>query len=157
MENFAPVLDEPTIGGKSRIRLMKRRGYQNLLVAPAAGYTIDEALEWTGLAGTGTSPSTGSGVLVYTGYKLDTDIKLYKWDTSETTLGTFATAGYVCVGIQETLISGTANQTINIGLAASPFTQKLLFFPNGGALTEVTDAQFPATSIGKGVHMDGYY
>lgn len=156
MQNFVPVIASPSIGGKQQLRLFKRRGYQNRMVAKASGYSHDAGMQWSGVLGSGTTPYTSRGVIAYTAHKISTDLKLYQWDSSETTLGTFATAGYRCIGIQETLISGTPNLTLNIALEATG-AQKLLFFPNGGALTEVTDGDFPVTSIGRGVHMDGYY
>lgn len=156
IENFVPVVIGPTIGGQKQLRMVKRRGYQNRLVAPASGYSIFAGLQWTGVQGTGTGPSTHRGTIVYAAVKGGADTKLYKWDSSETTLGTFATANYSPIDIQETLISGVANLTVNVGKLISPYDQKALYFPTGGALTEITDGDFPVTNIGRFVHMDGY-
>ncbi len=159
IQNFVPIISAPSIGGKRQLRMAKRRGYQNNLVAPASGYVTspESIFQWSGVAGTGTAPGTLRGVFVYTENKNATDLRLYKWNTSETLLGTFSSANYSCFAIQETLISGTPNLTLNIASTDSPYGQKLLVFPNGGALAEVTDGDFPATTIGPGVHMDGYY
>lgn len=155
--NFVPIVSSPGIGSKGALRFVKRRGYRTALVAAQTGYFFSKGIQWTGLLGTGATPSTTRGVLAYTQEKLSTDLKLYKWDTSETLLGTFSTAGYQTIGIQETLISNVANLTLAVKNTASPFDQKLLFFPNAGSLTEVTDGDFPAaTFIGNPVHMDGY-
>lgn len=157
VDNFVPVINSPGLSAKSTAKLRQRKGFSQSIVNAAAGYKITAGLQWTGLPGTGTIPDTSRGVLVYAANKSATDTKLYKWNTSETTLGTFATADYQCIQIAETLISGVANLTIALRNTASPYDQKLLFFPNAGALTEVTDGDFPAsTFIGQVAHIDGY-
>lgn len=155
--NFVPVIDELSGTGQKRIRWIKRRGYQSNIVNAATNYTFSQGYQWKGVSGSGTFPQTSGGVMVYTAEDPGVDLKLYKWDSSETTLGTFATADYQCIGIGETLIGGTANLVLTVRKTSASYDQKLLFFPNAGALTEVTDGDFPAsTFIGTPSHIDGY-
>lgn len=155
--NFVPIVSSTQLGGKKVIKFSKRRGFQFAVTNATSLYTFSQAIQWTGVASTGTNPATLRGVIVYTEERAGTDLHLLQWGTAQTTLGTFATADYKCIGIQETLISNVANLTLAVRKTASPYNQKLLFFPNGGALTEVTDGDFPAsTFIGNPVHMDGY-
>jgi hypothetical protein len=158
VKNFIPTIDSQ-LGGKGNLKYVKRLGYQSKMVAGQANYTLSDAMQWTGVLGTGTLPPTASGVIVYTQDLPGTALQLRKWDTSDASLGTFATPDYRCIGIQETLISGIPNLTLNIRKIVSPYNGKLLFYDNVGAvLTEVTDGDFPAsTNIGTGAHMDGYY
>lgn len=157
IQNFVPVIVSASLGGKQNIRLVKRPGYKNRVQSAASGYFFTSGMQWTGNPGTGTAPNTFGGVLVYVADKPGTDLKLYQFDTTESTLGTFATANYRCIAMQETLISSVANLTLNVRLLTSPYTQKILFFPKGGSLTEVTDGDLPSGIVGRGVHMDGYY
>lgn len=155
--NFVPVIDDTSVGGQKRLRWIKRRGYQSNIVNAATNYSFSQGYQWKGVAGSGTFPNTSGGVMVYTAEDPGVDLKLYKWDSSETTLGTFATADYQCIGIGETLIGGTANLVLTVRKTSSAYDQKMLIFPNGGALAEVTDGDFPAsTFIGTPSHIDGY-
>jgi hypothetical protein len=157
VSNMIPTIIGTDVGGKKQLRWTARSAYDQLLVSSAANYQFSHAIQWTNVLGTGTNPSTARGVIVYSADDPGVDLKLYQWDSSETTLGTFATANYRCIGIQETLISGTANLTLAVRKTSASYDQKLLFFPNGGALTEVVDADFPAsTFIGNPVHIGGY-
>lgn len=157
VRNFVPVVVSPSLSGKKQLKFQKRRGYQSSIASTDQFYKWSQGLHWTGLPSTGTSPSTSRGAIVFTEERSGVDLRLKSYTTTMNTLGTFGTADYNCIGIQETLISNVANLTLNVRLTSSPWTQKILFFPNGGALTEVTDADLPTGIIGCGVHMDGYY
>lgn len=157
INNFIPVVVATGFGGSKQVSFKKRRGYEFFVVSAIANYSFSHGMQWTAVVGSGTSPSTARGVIVYTEERAGADLRLYKWDSAATLLGTFATANYQCIGIQETLISGVANLTLSVRLTSSPWTQKILYFPNGGALTENTDGDLPTGIIGCGVNMDGYY
>lgn len=156
--NFVPIVVSSGFGGRKTVRFMKRRGYQRAFnQTTTVFYIFSQAIQWTGLVSTGTAPSTSRGVIVWTEERAGVNMLLRQYDTTTSTLGTFGTANYNCVGIQETLISAVPNLTLNVRLTSSPWTQKLLYFPNGGALTENTDGDLPTGIIGCGVNMDGYY
>lgn len=59
-----------------------------------------------------------------------------------------------CTGITETILSGTAN------IAVSADNNRAWFYPAGGALTEITDGDFPGqagrTVVGTFAHLEGY-
>ena len=138
MDNFVPVPIDVSANGKI-IRYVKRRGYQNKLDSgQLASYFFSYGAQWTGVPGT-VSALTSRGLIVYTAEKENTDLKLYKWDNSSTLLGTFATANYRCIGIQETLISGVANLVLTVRNTSSPYDQKMLYFPNGKSFGTVND------------------
>ena len=158
--NYIPVPVAPYIGANKQLRLMKRRGVQSSVTTAASTFAISAATIWTGVPGTGASPNTTRGTIIYSASDSGfTSTRLYKYDSSVSTLGTFVSSagGYVCIGLQETLISGTAAITANIKTSiAPPYMQKVLYYPNAGTLAEVTSAPFTST-IGCGVHLDGYY
>lgn len=155
LKNFVPVVVGTGVGGKKNIRLQKRMGYQSPLTSNASGYLYSQGMQWTGLPGTGTAPSTAAGVYVYVADNTSS-FSLFKWNTAESTLGTDANARR-CIGMQETIISGVPNIVLNMRNIASPYAQSIYFFPDGGALTQITDGDLPTGIVGCGVPMDGYY
>lgn len=152
VNNFVPVRISPSLADK-QVKYIKRRGF-TAGISAASGYWFTAGMQWTG--NPGTSDAFSRGVVVYVADKPTADLKLYQYDSSETTLGTFGTADYRCVGIQETLISNVATLTLNIKKTSTPYNQKALYYSVGGSLTEITDSDFPSTTIGNFTHLDGY-
>jgi hypothetical protein len=120
-----------------RLYVVKRPGFA-AHTTPRAG-TIGNAIHvWAG-QGTGTKVMSAFG---------GTNFKLFDGTTDSgdgTGKATFIT---------ETRISGTANLTITSD------DNTAWFYPDGGSLTKITDAHFPAndsrTITGPMVHLDGY-
>ena len=150
LNNIIPIDYTDEEGNRFR-KLYSRPGFSSQIVNTVATYHITRGVLWTGV-----TPTTlaAPGVLVYAEHN-GTDVRLYQWDSAATLLGTYA-AAYECVGIQETIISNVANLTLNMRLLAAPYTQTALFFPTGGALTQIVDADFPTNNIGPFAHMDGF-
>jgi hypothetical protein len=92
-----------------------------------------------------TGKGTGDGIITAFG---STNSTIYE---SSTSLGSIT--GRVTF-FSETTISGTSN------LVALATNGRAWYYPSGGSLTEITDAQYPGqaslTPTGNFVHMDGY-
>lgn len=154
LHNVVPLVYTENITGKKKLKIVSRNGFDTLLVAEQSGFSFTRGMIWTGvqvLSGT----FAGRFTKVLAAHD-GSNVRLYSFDaTGLHTLGTFVSASQ-CFGLQETIISTVPNITVVIRLAASPYTQKVLFFPSGGALTDITDGDFPTNTIGNPVHMDGY-
>ena len=132
---FAQVVSDP-ISGKRRSYVVKRPGFATG-TTPAAGEKGYAILVWTG-QGTGTKVMSAFGA---------TNSTLYDGTTSKG-----AITGQ-CTGITETTISGTAT------LAISSADNTGWYYPDAGALTEITSTNWPGDSltvVGTFAHMDGF-
>lgn len=78
------------------------------------------------------------------------------WDlTTDTKIGSDITTVGICTAMTETMVSGTATLVANF-LNGSNVAEQW-YFPEGGAWTQVSDADFTAhTIVGFPAHLDGY-
>lgn len=135
---FNVIKNPVTGGGLIRVRPMQSTSQG---AGPAAASTVGSAImNWTG---------QGSGTAIVTAFG-SPNSTLYVDSSS-----TGAVTGKV-LWLSETAISGTAN------FVAVTDSGRTWFYPDAGALTEITDADFPPkqatplTITGNFVHLDGY-
>lgn len=135
--NCLPVTVNEPITNTKKIYVVKRPGFA-VNNTPASG-NIGTAIHVWVAAGSGSDVISAFG---------STNSTIYNGTTS---LG--AITGK-CNGITETVLSGTAH------LLMSSTDSTAWYYPSGGSLTKVTDADFPGnagkTTAGTFAHLDGY-
>ena len=131
--NCFPETIRNPITNKVHYYLTKRPGFDTH-TTPAAGNIGTAIKVWLG---------QGSGTKIMSAFG-DTNSTIYDGTSS---IGT--TVG-VARDITETNATGTATLVIPCE------NGNAYYYPDGGALTQITDVDFPSTNIGTFVHMDGY-
>lgn len=135
--NCLPVTVPDEIAQTKRVYVVKRPGFVTNNT-PASGSVGSAIHVWVG-QGSGTSVISAFGA---------TNSTIYNGTTSLGAITGKAT------GITETILSGTAN------LLISSNDSTAWYYPDGGALTKIADADFPGnagkTVVGTFAHMDGY-
>ena len=150
------IVSNPTVDKKT-LRIRKRQGLESLSLAGADLIRCYDGRVWQG-------ESLDNIVFLVRSSTATDDIKLRKLTTASMTLSTLGTAeidGASTVStasrLTECYESGGLNPTIAFWAAAASGTKEAYFFPLSGALTQITDGDFPVADIaGNFVYSDGY-
>lgn len=151
--NCYPEINRNPVTGTSRVYLMKRPGSTKSAITTASNICKSGCVVWTG--NTAASPP-----VVFSFYKTSA-VAIQFFDETVTQIGGNLNIYTDCLSLTETMISTTANLVAYVVASA---TIAAWFFPQGGAWTQITDADFPpnlgtpepiATGSGP-AHMDGY-
>lgn len=133
--NCYPITVKNSVTNQATAYLIKRPGFQ-AHITPEAGSVGNAVYVWVGNSAKLITAFGGTNSGIY---------------DSTTSLGSITG---VCTGITETILSGTAN------LAFTSSDNTGWFYPAAGALTKISDADFPGnagrTLAGTFAHMDGY-
>lgn len=145
--NCFPEVTKNTITGKGEVTLNKRQG-----TAASSDVASGATAQYGAVVWTTNSAAVAPAIFSYlkTG---GSDMMFF--NTAGTQIGSDISTTNSCLSMSETDISGTGNLTAIMGDDVSN-ANEAWFFPEGGAWTQITDAQFPASITPSHCHMDGY-
>jgi len=151
--NCFPITTKNTITGQGSVRLNKRQGYALYQTLASSGFLGNPgACMWTGYSG---------GALPVFSVSNIATAKVRIYDSNGTQIGGDISNAYYCTSLTETKISGVAHLVAYIHDSAIPTVIRAYYFPEGGAWTEIADADFPpnfgtpVSLIGDPIHMNG--
>ena len=145
--NCFPEIVKNTITGKQDVWLNKRQGTAASSAVQASATGQYGAIVWT-------TNSAAVAPAIFSYLKTGGSDMMF-FDSAGTQIGGDVTTTNSCVSMEETDISGTGNLTAIMTDDVSAALEAW-FFPEGGAWTQITDAQFPASITPAHAHMDGY-
>ena len=149
--NCFPEVVTNSVTGKRTPKLLKRLGYNNggALTGVASALTYGAIAAWTGATST-TPPVVGA--FLNTG-GTSTSV----WNLPEgTKIGGDIANTSGCSVLDETMVSATPTLVGNFYDSSTGVLERW-YFPEGGAWTQVTDSDFPAsTVVGRPAFMDGW-
>lgn len=149
-ENCYPEITRNPITGKTSVQLYKRVGVAIFRTVTGTNIPFNGGAVWAG--------RSAGPTVVFPMVTSGNDLTVID---GAGTLFTQAGIGLDSVYLSETLISNVANVTY-IATKQSDLLRHGWFFPEGGASTEITDADFPPNQgtplpiVGEMVHMDGF-
>ena len=143
--NGFPEVTRNPVTGNSEVILNKRIGSIVSSDVQASATGSFASINWT----TGTSAPTVFSFLKSTG----TSVMFF--DQSAAQVGGDVASADNCFFIHETLISGTPHLTAATEATGAGSPIQHHYYPQGGAWTQITDANFP-TALPSHAHMDGY-
>ena len=151
--NCFPITIKNPITGQGSVRLNKRQGYSLYQTLASSGFLGNPGTcMWTGYS--------GGAIPVFSVSNIST-AKVRIYDNSGTQIGGDISNAYYCTSLTETKISGVAHLVAYIHDNAIPTVIRAYYFPEGGAWTEITDADFPpnfgtpVSLIGDPIHQNG--
>jgi hypothetical protein len=143
--NCFPEVVKNQITGQQGIWLNKRQGTAASADVASGATGSYGALVWT-------TNSAAVAPAVFSFLKTGgTDMQFF--NTAGTQIGGDVTDTQACLSMEETDISGTGNITAVLDDGG---VLEAWFFPEGGAWTQITDGDFPASITPAHAHMDGY-
>ena len=152
--NCFPTVVENQITGKKDLKLNKRNGFTASSALSGVAEGLFGQCVWTGHS------NIKSPVMLAYGNTGSTSMSF--WDAvTSTKIGGDISTVYACYGVSETLISGTSNLVAILG-DSSTSALEAWFLAEGGAWTQITDADFPANLgtpeviVGNAAHLGGY-
>lgn len=151
--NCFPVVTRNRITGAGKVDVLKRQGFALENTLASSGYTFNMgACVWNGYS-SGAKP-------VFSMSNVSSEIVRF-YDANGTQIGGDITSSLSCISLTETKISGVSNLVAYVVNNASPSVTHAYYYPEGGAWTQISDADFPAnfaTPInvrGDPVHING--
>lgn len=145
--NCYPELNTNPLTGKSSIVLNKRPGVAASADVQASASAGHGACVWT-------SNSASASPTIFSFVK-STATSIMFFNTSGTQIGGDVANTNACPFLTDTLISGTGNLTATL-VDSGTSALEAWYFPEGGAWTQITDADFPSNIQLSHCHMDGY-
>ena len=145
--NCFPEIVKNPVTQQSTIWLNKRQGTAASSAVQASATGQHGAIVWT-------TNSAAVAPAVFSYLKTGGSDMMF-FDSAGTQIGGDVTTTNSCLSMEETDISGTGNLTAIMTDDVSGALEAW-FFPEGGAWTQITDAQFPSSICPAHAHMDGY-
>ena len=145
--NGIPEVVKNPLTGQAKVWLNKRQGLAALADVSSGATGQYGAVVWT--SGSGSVPAPVFSYLSSGG-----DIQFFNAHTAGQ-VGADVTGVDECLHMEETSISNTGNLTAMLVDDTSGAVEAW-FIPDGGAWTQITDGDFPATITPAHAHMDGF-
>ena len=145
--NCFPEITKNPVTGKASIVLNKRQGTSASADVSASATGQFGAVVWTSASGSTQAP-------VFSYLSTGGDIQFFNALTA-LQVGDDVTGVDECLHMEETTISGTGNITAMLVDDTSSVLEAW-FLPDGGAWTQITDADFPSSITPAHAHIDGY-
>jgi len=146
-DNCFPEVVQNPLTNKSEIWLNKRQGTTASSDVQASATASFGAVVWTA-----NSAAVAPGLF---SYLKSSGAAMMIFNTAGTQIGGDIANTNQCMSLEETDVSGTGNLTAAL-LDNGTSAVEAWFFPEGGAWTQITDAQFPSSVTPAHAHMDGY-
>lgn len=145
--NCFPEVVTNQITGKSSVVLLKRQGAAASSDVQASASGRDASCIWT-------SNSASAPPAIFAFVK-STATSMMFFDQSGTQIGGDIATTNNCQFLTDTLIGSTGNLTATLSDSGTNALEAW-YFPEGGAWTQITDADFPSNIQPTHAHLDGY-